>query len=126
MTPNLLLSLKVGAAALVTGLVLGGTTTWKVQNWRHDSAELQRKEDADELKRLRERKADVAAVGHEDFKERERVVYQTITETVDRIVDRPVYSNVCLDDDGLRALNAAIGGRADDPGKPAPAVPGSR
>lgn len=73
--------------------------------------------------RLAARKVDVAATSHEQFQERERVVYQTITETVDRIVERPVYRNVCLDTSGLRALADAIHGRADDPGQPAPAVP---
>lgn len=113
----------------ITGLVGAGLAfgaAWRVQDWRHDAAELQRREDAAELLRLRERTVDVAAVGHEQFKERERVVYQVITETVDRIVERPVYRNVCLDADGLRALNAAVLGRADNPGEPAPAVPEPR
>ena len=51
------------------------------------------------------------------------VQYATITKTVDRVVDRPVYHNVCLDPDGLRSINAALAGKADDPGIPASAVP---
>lgn len=109
------------SAAVAAALAFG--SAWKIQDWRHDAAELTRKEDAAELVRLAARKSDVAAVSHEEFKERERVVYQTITETVDRIVERPVYRNVCLDTSGLRALADTIHGRADDPGQPAPAVP---
>lgn len=109
------------SAAVAAALAFG--SAWKIQDWRHDAAERARQEDAAERARLAARKTDVAAVSHEEFKERERVVYQTITETVDRIVERPVYRNVCLDTSGLRALADAIHGRADDPGHPAPAVP---
>lgn len=52
-----------------------------------------------------------------------KVVYRTITQTVDKIVDRPVYRNVCLDDDGLRSANAALVGAitpAAQPDKPVP------
>lgn len=110
--------LIVGAVAAALAFGSG----WTAQGWRRDAAELERQEDAAELARLRARTADKAAEVHEVFKERERVVYQTITETVDRIVERPVYRNVCLDPDGLRALGDAIHGRASDPGKPAPAL----
>lgn len=110
------------SAAVAAALAFG--SAWKIQDWRHDAAELARQEDAAEMVRLAARKADVAATSHEEFKERERVVYQTITETVDRIVERPVYRNtVCLDTSGLRALSDAIHGVASDPGQPAPAVP---
>lgn len=96
------------AIACLLSAALAFGSAWKIQDWRHDAAELTRQEDAAELVRLAARKADVAAVSHEEFKERERVVYQTITETVDRIVERPVYRNVCLDDDGLAVLRQAI------------------
>lgn len=114
--------LIVGAVAASLAFGAG----WKVQGWRRDAADLARQEDAAEVVRLRARKADAAAVSHEQYQERERVVYQVITETVDRIVERPVYRNVCLDPDGLRALGDAIHGRASDPGQPAPAVPRSQ
>lgn len=51
------------------------------------------------------------------------VQYATITKTVDRIVDRPVYRDVCLDADGLRNINAALAGKANDPGVAASSVP---
>lgn len=49
--------------------------------------------------------------------------FTTITRTVDRIVDRPIYRNACFDDDGLRAANSAILGQAIDPAKPDDALP---
>lgn len=39
---------------------------------------------------------------------------EIVRETV-KLVDRPVYRNVCLDDDGLRLANAAKNGTAIEP-----------
>lgn len=110
------------AVALVAA-ALAFTSGWKTNGWRHDSLDKERIVAAQETERLRAKTADKAAGDHESFKEKERVTYQTITETVERIVDRPVYRAVCLDDDGLRALNAAITGREPATGEPAPVVP---
>lgn len=46
---------------------------------------------------------------------------EIVRETV-KLVDRPVYHNVCLDDDGLRLANAAKNAAS----KPSDAVPDSR
>lgn len=53
----------------------------------------------------------------------QKVIYATITKTVDRVVDRPVYRVECIDDDGLRSINGALAGTAPDPGQPDAAVP---
>lgn len=111
----------VATALVAAALSFGGA--WKVQNWRHDAMEKERIENEAELQRIKARRVDVAAVAHEVFKEKERVVYEVITQTVDKIVERPVYRNVCLDDDGLRALNSAVTGTQPS-SEPAPAVSG--
>lgn len=111
------------AAAALIAAAIAFTSGWKVNGWRHDSAEKARIEAAHELARLNSKTADKAATGHESFKENERVIYQTITQTVEKIVERPVYRNSCFDDDGLRQLNAAITGAQPAASKPATAVP---
>jgi hypothetical protein len=68
-------------------------------------------------------KLNAAAAALEVAKNEKEIVYRTITQTVDKIVDRPVYRNVCLDADGLRNINAAAAGHAADPGQPDAAVP---
>lgn len=59
-------------------------------------------------------------------REKQQVVYRTITQSVDKIIERPVYHNVCLDADGLCLANAGIRGESSDSCKPAPAVPPAR
>lgn len=66
---------------------------------------------------------DVAAVGHEADKAKIRTEFLTITEEVERVVEKPVYRNICFDADGLRLIAAATG-RSEGAGEPAPAVPG--
>jgi hypothetical protein len=48
---------------------------------------------------------------------------QIVTRTVDRIVERPVYRNVCFDADGVLIVNAAIAGTPADPSQPDKPVP---
>ena len=51
-----------------------------------------------------------------------RIIYRTITKAVDRYIDRPVYRSVCLDSDGLRDANSALGkvSAPTEPDKPLP------
>lgn len=66
----------------------------------------------------------VAAAKLEEAKAKRRVVERTITKEVDRVVEKPVYRNVCLDADGLRVANDALAGEVSaDPAQPHAAVP---
>ena len=85
--------------------VLSFGAGWTVQGWRFGEKEATRLEQEREAKIMREKAISSVAVALEKAKEKERVVYLTITETVERIVDRPVYSNICLDEDGVMAIN---------------------
>lgn len=58
-----------------------------------------------------------------DVQASRKVTYATITKTVDRFVDRPVFRTQCIDADGLRSINDALAGKASDPGLAASAVP---
>lgn len=55
----------------------------------------------------------------------EQIVYRTITQAVDRIVEQPVYRDRCLDDGGLRLARAAIAGALTDPAESDAVVPGA-
>lgn len=63
-----------------------------------------------------------AAEKHEIFKTVTETRWLEVQKEVDRVVEKPVYSNVCLDDDGLRILADGIKARHTG-GEPKPAVP---
>ena len=52
-----------------------------------------------------------------------KIVYRTVTKEVDKIVERPVYRDVCLDRDGLFLARCAILGQSADSCKPDKPVP---
>lgn len=68
--------------------------------------------------------ADSAVTSLETKNAASRVIYRTITQQVDKIVERPVYRNVCLDDAGLMLVNAALAGVAVAPPNPGDTHPG--
>lgn len=60
-----------------------------------------------EAQKQAEANAQKASEDYEKSKESERVKTETITRTVQKIIDRPVYINTCFDSDGVSAVNAA-------------------
>lgn len=109
------------AAALLAGL-LAFAGAWQTQEWRYQAKEAQRLEALAEAKRMNELTADAGASGHESDKAAIKTEFRTITREVRRVVEKPIYRNVCLDDDGLRILERAISGKPAA-GQPAPALP---
>lgn len=45
---------------------------------------------------------------YEQVKSEQRIKVETVTREVQKIIERPVYNNVCLDDDGVSAINSLI------------------
>jgi len=80
-------------------------------------AEAQQQKDA-EAERQRS-----ASASFEKETQRVRTVYRDIVREVDKIIDRPVYTGVCLDDDGVSVVNRAFAGSPAAPAEPDPAVP---
>lgn len=110
---------KLWLLSLIAALACG----WGVRGWYADSLELVANKAAQASAGSALWQESVTAQTLETalakLKVTERVIYR---ESV-KLVDRPVYHNVCLDADGLRIINAAKNGT--DPGVIAPAVPRS-
>ena len=57
-------------------------------------------------------KIEQADTTHVEAAQQQQVVVKTVIQKVnvdvEKIIDRPVYTNVCFDDDGLRDANAAL------------------
>lgn len=69
------------------------------------------------------RQAAAASKKLETHRAESKIKYRTITKTVDRYIDRPIYRNICLDADGLSSVNAALGGPGTVAGKPDKPMP---
>jgi hypothetical protein len=80
--------------------------------------------EAESLKRERaeQSRAMAAAAELEQARGKIEVKYRTITKEVQKVVERPVYRGTCLDDDGLRLVNAAL--KAPAPRQSSNAMPG--
>lgn len=108
--------------AIAVGIFLAGLGTgWKAHvgiTASRDLAALQAQE-RETLRRID--KVDTSAANHELAKTRIETEFVTITKEVERVVEKPTYRNICLDDDGLRVIAAAIG-TAHAASQPAPAV----
>jgi hypothetical protein len=109
--------------AVGTVLVAAFYGGYKVADWRWQATELAKsealREDYEEKSRLSAR----IGTELEEKREKTRVVYRTVREVRTQYIDRPVYSAVCIDDDGLRNLNAALAGAAAPAAERGVAVP---
>lgn len=114
------------AARLVIALLIllaGFTAGWRVQAWRAAANAAEAAEQARELAAQQRRSADAAAATYEARRAAQAAQQQIITREVERVVEKPVYRNVCLDADGLRLIGQAVDAARSAAGQPAPAVP---
>ena len=95
-------------AAGLIGAAVAAASVWQVQAWRFDSKEKQRMEAEAEIRRMNEKRTTIAAEGLEKDKREIEIRYRTVTKTVTEFVDRPVYKNICLDQDGIDAVNGVV------------------
>ena len=72
---------------------------------------------ADQQKVLVKKQNEVNKVSadYEQLKSEQRVKVETKIREVQKIITKPVYSNYCIDDDGLRIINSLI---TDDSSEP--------
>jgi len=96
------------AATLLAGVALGGWAGWQVQDWRHGRIDAQRieRQARDTLRNIE--RGQQAADTYNLEQTHAQPALKEIVRTVEKIVTRPVYRNVCLDADGLQQLRAAI------------------
>ena len=73
------------------------------------TAKIQEIEQAN-LKALAEKQNEINQVSadYETLKSEQRVQVETVTREVQKIIERPIYSNNCFDADGLQQLNSLI------------------
>jgi len=109
--------LMYGLVALALLGALGGIY-YKGYTSGADSVRLEWQEASQAQREAEQKQAQKAAEKKETGDQKARVVYRKITQEVERVVEKPVYRHVCLDDDGLRHARDAIRGAVSDPAKP--------
>jgi hypothetical protein len=116
-----LLYLKLGV--LVVGMAGSAWAAHKATSnaWKADLLEAERAHTEALIAEIE--RTNTVAAELEVERGKSKTIYKTITKRVDKIIDRPVYRNVCLDDDGLRLVRAAIAGQAPDSGEPVSPLP---
>lgn len=111
---------------VIAGAVLSVSSFLAGDKWRSGivaARDLKATQEVARVQILRADRADQAAERHERAKADVQVVYETITKEVQHVVEKPVYRNVCLDDDGLRIIGDALAATgAGAAGQPARAV----
>ena len=96
---------------LITGLctfLFGLGIGWTVNDWKRDADAKERIEQEAKKKDKKANTAHVASTGFEAKRTANEVRYHTVTVTLEKVVDRPVYLNQCMDSEGLSALNQQI------------------
>lgn len=53
-------------------------------------------------------KVNKVSADYEKLRSEQRTKVETVTRTVQKIVERPIYLNCCIDDDGLQQINSLI------------------
>ena len=56
----------------------------------------------------KQNKINKVSADYDQLKSERRVITETKIREVQKIIDRPVYQSVCIDDDGLRIINSLI------------------
>ena len=109
MITSILGSWQLKVAALLLAFLAG----WQINGWRL-AAEKAAAEEARQamIDAYREEEAKAAAVLEKRLKEL-RANEKVIERERIKLVDRPIYSNECLDDDGLQLIERARKGKSD-------------
>jgi Tfp pilus assembly major pilin PilA len=114
--------LVYGLIALAILGVLSGIA-WKIYSAGQTAKQVEWGKAAAQQTRKETAQSTHAATQLEAKNAESKVVYKTITRTVDKYIDRPVYRTECFDADGLRDANAALNGQAAAPPKPDYSMP---
>jgi len=109
------------AIILVVAMAVSFASAWIAQNWRYAAKEAERLEAQREHERANALAADKASEAHEEAKAEIKTQIQVVYRDAEKIIERPVYRNVCFDDAGLQLIARAIGNPAT-PSQPTPAV----
>ena len=113
--------LAIGALLCAT---FGATAAYKLTADHYQTAAAEQERAAAVAYAQRTEQLNAVSADLERARHERKIVYKTITQQVEKVVERDLYRQPCLDPDGVRLVNDALAGRASA-GQPADAVPGA-
>lgn len=114
--------LTLGAMAAAITFALGAGTGYKLTADHYQAVAAREQQEAAEAYQARTVELNQLSAELERARHDRKVVYRTITRNVETYINDPLYQRDCVDERGLRDINAALAGRASA-GQPADAVP---
>jgi hypothetical protein len=121
------MSIYAYIVAAVMLLVTGAGFGVKWEKGQNALRQQEARQEADRMRAKRENNVDTSAGAHEADKRELQTQYVVITERIEDAKQTDFYAPgapACLDDAGVRIVNAAALGYADAASQPARAVPG--
>lgn len=101
-------SLQIALIVAGSCFLAGTGAGWTARGYVADSRELAARKQADSNKVDAAESVSAAASQHSANEAKLNKDKETVYVEVEKIIERPVYRNVCIDDDGLRQLERAI------------------
>lgn len=117
-----MIPLPILLAIVTSAFLLGGSLGYKFTANHYTAKMSLQQAVAQQQYEKRVFEVDTIAGELEKVKNERQILSQAIADRLEVVIDRPVYRNVCIDDDGLRLLNDAIKG-TPNPAKPVARVP---
>lgn len=101
---------RLAEIALIAALLTGGY--FYVHHKGYSEAMQEVAIAQEKVDKAQQEKYDKLAQELEDTKKKRQENVRTITKTVEKIIDNPIYRNVCISDSGLSVANAILKGEA--------------
>ena len=114
-------TMELKLAAIGAALVLAFGTGWWLRGLQVKAATVDQTKAQAQADVQQAQRTSTAVQQHAQTKTETEIRYVTTVKEVEKLVERPVYLERCMDDDGVRILNAQILG-TDTPGA-GPALP---
>ena len=116
------MSLQLTAIAALVAALLGASGAWTARGWLCTANEAERVAAEAEARAKQASVANTAATGHERDKVKLQTKFVTITETVEKVIENPIYNATCFSPDGMRTHSDAVSltGAASQPSDPVP------
>ena len=114
-------TMELKLAAIGAALVLAFGTGWWLRGLQVKAATVDQTKAQAQADVKQAQRTSTAVQKHAKVKTETEIRYVTTIKEVEKLVERPVYLERCMDDDGLRVLNAQILGT--NPPGPGPALP---